>query len=114
MSKRIAIKPSDVVTWKVSPDGARWTLRKLNPSVPFLDKTDARYGLTVTESRRWFAVIKCTAPVDYQATIEHDENARVWQLATQGDAPGGRRYRDHLTLTEAQRVALAWLDRRFA
>lgn len=115
MTSTTTIRPSDVVRWDVSRTAARWSLRKLGTGTTFLDHAPERYGSDAVRNPSWSAVIRCERPVRFAATVEYPEDARVWTLYTEGDAgSGGRRYRHRLTLTEAQTIALAWLDRRFS
>lgn len=119
MTKTRKIRPSDVVIWrpagKDSPLGEHtaYRLHKLSSDEPFLDVTDMRYGASAPKpSTRWFAKIRWEGRRDdVLSFIDPDDDH--WTLVTQGDDVGGRRYRYRLTYTEAQEIALAWLDRRF-
>jgi hypothetical protein len=122
------IRPSDTVVWDWSTSSKTVRLKPMGPAFGLFDLTDgirkpARHG------SQWSAVIRYDAdrantekditdwPWDEDQPTGFpglDAGAAVWTLTTRGRSNGSTRHRRCLTMTEAQDVALAWLDRRFS
>lgn len=122
MATRTYLKPSDVVVWKQSRDGRTWTLKPHGPVGRELDDRTPTNPQAVRFDR---IVCKITTELTELEQIERELNlteyerhvgdgARIWTLTTAGPHRGSTRHREMLTFVEAQRAALAWLDRRFA
>lgn len=104
------VKPSDTVRWDFDRECRRVSLHGLGRVWRLFDKTEGERR--IVRDDQWTAVITYAGLLANQPGLSMDD--RVWTLTTQGAEKGGRRYRIHLTFAEAQKAALAWLDRRYA
>jgi hypothetical protein len=104
MTTPATFKPSDLVIWRDTSPRTRRLLKLGTASIWRDRQTGKEFNL---QANNWICKIR------YEGVDLMDPEDHQWVLVTQGQHSGSRRYRSCLTEAEAERQALAWLDRRF-